>query len=171
MAKPWQLIGLLMVAVAATGWAQHPPHAAAPAPHAKTADEASKEPGAESAEQAKSFRGIAAKFNTTPDALEAAYQQAKATNPKLTRGQFVAANMLGHNLSGKGITTDKLLAGLASGKSMGQTLQGLGLSDHETQDAEAAADRDVREADQAADKAATKKADASAPQAKPDSRR
>ena len=103
MTKPWQLIGLLMFAVAAKGWAQHAPHAAAPAPHAKTADQTSKQPaetrGAESEEQAKTFRGIAAKLNTTPDALEAAYQQAKSTNPKLTRGQFVAATMLGHNLS------------------------------------------------------------------------
>lgn len=168
MTRSWQLIGLLMFGVAARGWAQHAPHAAAP--HAKPAGQGAETRGAESADQAKSFRGIAAKLNTTPDALEAAYQQAKSTNPQLTRGQFVAANMLGHNLSGKGITTDKILAGLASGKSMGQTLKGLGLSDPEAKEAEAAADHDVREADQAADKAATKKG-ASPSQTKPDSGR
>ena len=62
--------------------------------------------------------------------------------------------MLGQNLSAKGITTDKILAGLAGGKSIGQTLHELGLSDQEAKAAEKAADRDVRDADKAADKAA-----------------
>jgi hypothetical protein len=68
--------------------------------------------------------------------------------------------MLGQNLSAKGITTDKILAGLASGKSIGQTLHGLGLSDQEAKAAEKAADRDVRDADKAADKAAKAQAKA-----------
>ena len=92
--------------------------------------------------------------------MQTAYEQAKSANPKLARGQFIAANMLGHNLSDKGVTTDKILAGLASGKSMGQTLKSLGLTDQEAKQAEKAANKDVREADKAA------KA-----QAKPDSTR
>lgn len=36
------------------------------------------------------FRGVAAKLNTTPDALESAYQTALQANPELKRGQFVA---------------------------------------------------------------------------------
>src|SRR5712691_7655543 len=91
--------------------------------------------------------------------LQTAYEQARATNPKLTRGQFIAANMLGQNLSDKGITTDKILAGLASGKSMGKTLQSLGLSDKEAKQAESQADRDVKAADKAADTAAPAKPD------------
>ena len=159
MGKAWQLTSLLIFAATAGAAAQHPEHAQAPAPRVKAAGPAAKQPasatrGAESAEQLKSFRGIAAKLNTTPAALQTAYEQARMANPKLTRGQFIAANMLGLNLSEKGITTDKILAGLAGGKSIGQTLHDLGLSDQEAKEAEKAADRDVREADKAADKAA-----------------
>ena len=94
------------------------------------------------------FRGIAAKLNTTPDALESAYQTAMQANPKLKRGQFVAANMVAHNLSAKNpnITTQAILDGLQSGKSIGQTLQGLGLSAREAKEAERQADRDAKEA-------------------------
>src|SRR5213594_3128802 len=152
MTKALQLATLLALAGTVRGAAQHPAHAQAPASHVKAAAPAR---GAESAEHVKSFSGIAAKLNTTPEALQTAYEQAKATNPKLTRGQFIAANMLGHNLNDKGITTDQILAGLAGGKSMGQTPKSLGLSDQEAKQAEKAAGRDVREADKAA-KAQTK---------------
>src|SRR5438128_10989858 len=107
----------------------------------------------------KSFRGIAAKLKTTPEALQTAYEQARATNPKLTRGQFIAANMLGQHLSDKGITTDKILAGLASGKSMGKTLQSLGLSGREAKQAESKADRAVKAGHKAAQTAAPAKPD------------
>jgi methylphosphotriester-DNA--protein-cysteine methyltransferase len=98
-----------------------------------------------------SFKGIAAKLGTTPDALESAYQAAKQANPKLTRGQFVAANMVAHNLSSKNpsITADAILNGLKSGKSIGQTLQGLGLSAKEAEDAEKQARRDTKAAERA----------------------
>src|SRR5438094_2541612 len=147
MTKALQLATLLALAGTVRAAAQHPAHAQAPAAHVKAAAPAR---GAESAEHLKSFRGIAAKLNTTPEAMQTAYEQAKSANPKLTRGQFIAANMLGHNLSDKGITTDKVLAGLASGKSMGQTLKSLGLTDQEAKQAEKAANKDVREADKAA---------------------
>lgn len=172
MTKVWHLTTLLLCATAAGAAAQKATHAPAATPHAKTAAPTAKLSGAEtrgaaSAEQLKSFRGIAAKLNTTPQALETEYEQARSTNAKLTRGQFTAANMLGQNLSAKGITTDKILAGLASGKSMGQTLQSLSLSDKEAKQAEQQADRDVKEANKAADKAA-KAAKSTAP-VKPDS--
>src|SRR5690242_18644962 len=48
-----------------------------------------------------SFKGIANKLGTTPDALESAFQAARAANPKLTRGNFVAANVLAKNLGDK----------------------------------------------------------------------
>jgi Holliday junction resolvasome RuvABC DNA-binding subunit len=133
-------------------------HAQAPTPHVKSTPPANRPTtetrGAESAEHLNSFRGIAAKLGMTPTQVQAAYEEALKANPKLTRGQFIAATMLGHNLSDKGITTDKILAGLASGKSIGQTLHSLGLSEKEAKQAEKAADRDIREADRAADKAA-----------------
>ncbi len=57
-----------------------------------------------------SFKGIAAKLGTTPDALQTAYEAAKQANPKLSRGNFVAANMVAHNLGTKNpaITTQAL---------------------------------------------------------------
>lgn len=157
MTKVSQLTTLLLFAAAAGAAAQKPSHAVSQTPHVKSTTSGGGHTdtrGAESAEHLKSFRGIAAKLNTTPEALQTAYEQARATNAKLTRGQFIAANMLGLNLSDKGVTTDKILAGLASGKNMGQTLKSLGLSDKEAKDAERTADRDVKEANKAADKAA-----------------
>lgn len=154
MTKAFQLATLLALAGMVSAAAQHP----ARTPHVKTVSPANKPTaetrGVESTEHLKSYRGIAAKLNTTPEALQTAYEQAKSANPKLTRGQFIAANMLGHNLSDKGITTDQILAGLAGGKSMGQTLKSLGLSDQAAKQAEQAADHDLKEADKAADQAA-----------------
>ncbi len=162
MTKTWQLASLLAMAVTASAAAQHPTRAQAPTPHVKSAAPANKPTaetrGAESAEHLKSFRGVAMKLGMTPEQLQTAYEKALTTTPKLTRGQFIAANMLGH-------------AGLANHKSIGQTLHSLGLSDQEAKDAEKAADRDVREADKAADKAAKpqdKKEDTKS-QVKPDS--
>ncbi len=94
------------------------------------------------------FRGVAKKLDMTPDAFASAYQTAKQANPKLTRGQFMSANMVAHNLGDKNsaITTDAILDGLKSGKSLGQTLQGLGLSATEAKEAERQADKDTRAA-------------------------
>jgi hypothetical protein len=96
------------------------------------------------------FKGIAAKLGTTPDALQTAYESAKQANPKLSRGNFVSANMVAHNLGTKNpaITTQAILSGLQSGKSLGQTLQGLGLSAKDAEDAERQARRDATAAHQ-----------------------
>ncbi len=103
---------------------------------------------AASSKPRSSFRGVAAKLNTTPEALESAYQTAKQGNAKLTRGQFVSANMVAHNLAEKNpsITTQAILDGLKSGKSLGQTLQGLGLSATEATEAEKQAEQDAKAA-------------------------
>jgi len=94
------------------------------------------------------FRGVAERLNTTPEAMESAYQTAKQANVKLTRGQFVAANMLAHNLGQKNsnVTSQAILDGLKSGKSVGQTLQGLGLSATEAKEAQRQANRDAEAA-------------------------
>lgn len=104
--------------------------------------------GPETSKDHEAFRGIATKLNTTPEALESAYQAAKAANPELTHGQFVAANMVAHNLGEKNpaITTEALLDGLKSGTSIGKTLQSLGLSAKEAKEAERQADRDAKTA-------------------------
>jgi len=98
-----------------------------------------------------SFKGIAAKLGTTPEALQTAYDAAKAANPKLSRGQFVSANMVAHNLGSKNpaITTQAILDGLKSGKSLGQTLQGLGISAKDAEAAERQAKRDATAAQHA----------------------
>jgi len=95
-----------------------------------------------------SFRGIASKLNTTPEALETAYKTAVAANPKLTRGQFIAANVLAQNLGSKNpsITTQAILDGLKSGKSMGKTLQSLGLSAKDSDKAQDEANSEIRRA-------------------------
>jgi hypothetical protein len=98
----------------------------------------------------KAFRGIAAKLNTTPDVLQSAFERAREANPRLSRGNFIAANVLADNLGAKhpNITTAAMLSGLQSGKSIGQTLQSLGLSAADAKQAKKAADRRVKDADQ-----------------------
>lgn len=96
-----------------------------------------------------SFRPVAGKLNTTSQALETAYKAALAENKKLTRGQFTAANFLAQNLSAKnpGITTQAILDGLKSGKSMGKTLQSLGLNAKDAGKAQDEAYNEIRRAE------------------------
>ncbi|CDM67061.1 Clp protease N-terminal domain-containing protein [Pyrinomonas methylaliphatogenes] len=93
-------------------------------------------------------RGIAKKLNMTPEELEQKYQAERALNPHLTFGQFIAANVVARNLSAKhpNVTTEAILAGLRSGKSLGQTLQDLGVSEKEAREAERNARREIKEA-------------------------
>lgn len=134
----------LVLATSLTAVAQKPARAPKGG-HAATGQPTS---GPEKSKDHEAFRGIATKLNTTPEALETAYQAAQAANPKLTRGQFVAANMVAHNLGEKNpaITTQALLDGLKSGQSIGKTLQTLGLSAKEAKQAEHQADRDAKTA-------------------------
>lgn len=160
MKHTWQIVSLLVVTGAVAAVAQRPTRARPPAPrgNVERPSNSAETRGAQSAENGKSFRGIAKKLNMTPDALEQAYAAALKDNPKLTRGQFVAANMLAHNLGAKNpaITTDAILAGLKSGKSIGQTLKNLGVTDKEADEAERAADKEAKEAEQDSDHPPTK---------------
>jgi hypothetical protein len=134
-----------------TAAAQRPTHAQAVTPHPRSTPRSAASPRTSASEpKVTSFRGIASKLNTTPDALESAYQTARAANPKLTRGQFVAANILSQNLGSKdpSITTQAVLDGLKSGKSIGKTLQGLGLSETEAEKAQKDANAEIRRAGQ-----------------------
>lgn len=91
---------------------------------------------------------MAARLHTTANDLRSGYQAALRTNPKLTFGHYVAATRLGTNLRAKNpnITRDAILAGLADGKSIGRTLQSLGLSEHQANDARKNAEREIKEA-------------------------
>ena len=90
--------------------------------------------------------GIANTVHTNANDLREGYQAALATNPNLKFGQYVAATRLAQNLGDRfpGITRDAILAGLEDGRSIGQTLQDLGLSSHEAKEAKKKADREIK---------------------------
>jgi len=141
------LTALAMLAVSATAAAQQQGRM----PHRRTGAAAADSSRAEREKAAnlKGFRGIAAKLNTTPEALQNAFERAREANPKLSRGNFIAANVLADNLGAKhpNITTPAILSGLQSGKSVGQTLQSLGLSASEAKQARRDADRQAKDAE------------------------
>lgn len=91
---------------------------------------------------------MATRLNTNADELRAGYQAALANNPSLKFGQYVAATRLAANLgdTNPNITRDAILSGLAEGKSIGQTLQDLGFTKHEAQEAKKRAEREIKEA-------------------------
>ena len=91
--------------------------------------------------------GISKGLRLSHDELRRRYENALLTNPDLTFGNFVAANRLGQNLGRRNpnITTNAILAGLANGRSIGQTLQDLGLSSRDAKDAEKEAKDRIKE--------------------------
>ena len=91
--------------------------------------------------------GMGKGMNMSANQLRDGYKAALATNPNLKFGQYVAANRIAKNLGDRNpnITTAAILQGLAGGKSIGQTLQGLGLSSKEAKDAEKRADQEIKE--------------------------
>ncbi len=98
-------------------------------------------------EELRQHPGMANGMNMSANQLRSGYQAALATNPDLKFGQYVAANRIAKNLGSRNpnITTDAILQGLASGKSIGQRLQELGLNSKEAKDAEKTADREIKE--------------------------
>lgn len=87
-------------------------------------------------------------LHTNANDLRAGYQSALATNPDLTFGNYVAATRLGQNLNSRfpNITRDAILNGLASGRSIGKTLQDLGLSEQQAKDERKRADAEIKAA-------------------------
>jgi hypothetical protein len=98
-------------------------------------------------EELRQNPGMAKGMNMSANQLRSGYQAALKTNPDLKFGQFVAANRIAKNLGSRNpnITTAAILQGLAGGKSIGQTLQGLGVSSKEAKEAEKTADREIKE--------------------------
>ncbi len=92
--------------------------------------------------------GVPRALHMSANSLRSGYQAALATNPNLKFGQYVAATRLAQNLGSRfpNITRNAILAGLASGRSIGQTLHDLGLSDHEASDAKKHADSEIKQA-------------------------
>jgi hypothetical protein len=94
------------------------------------------------------FRGISKKLGLTPAEMSANFKTALAANPKLTFGQFVAANVVADNLGATNskITSSAILAGLANGDSLGKTLQNLGVLKEDSKRAQKEAKRKIDEA-------------------------
>src|SRR5690242_9760313 len=92
--------------------------------------------------------GLPRALHTNANDLRAGYQSALATNPDLTFGNYVAATRLGQNLNARfpNVTRDAILSGLASGRSLGQTLQDLGLNSDESKQARKQAEADIKAA-------------------------
>jgi len=92
--------------------------------------------------------GMAHALHMNANDLRAGYQNALLTNPDLKFGQYVAATRVSQNLGSRraNITRDAILNGLASGRSLGQTLQDLGLSERDANDVKHQAEREIKEA-------------------------
>jgi hypothetical protein len=93
----------------------------------------------------KSFAGVAKHLDTTADALEQWFTTARQANPRLSRGQFVKALVLEQNVKPKKqtVTAQAILDGLASGKTVDQTLESLGLTTDEAKTADTTAQEQV----------------------------
>jgi len=92
--------------------------------------------------------GVPRALHTNANDLRAGYQSALATNPDLSFGNYVSATRLGQNLNRRfpNVTRDAILSGLASGRSLGQTLQDLGLSSDESKQARKQAEAEIKAA-------------------------
>lgn len=90
--------------------------------------------------------GIPRTLHTNANDLRNDYQAALVSNPDLKFGHFVSATRVSQNLGRKhpNITRAAILDGLASGRSLGQTLQDLGLSEHEANQARKQAEREIK---------------------------
>lgn len=92
------------------------------------------------------YRGVSKKIGTSPEKMRSYYESALLTNPNLKYGNFVAANVIADNMQDRNpsITSEAILAGLAKGDSIGQTLQNLGLSKDEANAAKRKADDQIK---------------------------
>ena len=92
--------------------------------------------------------GLPRALKTNANDLRSGYQAALAVNPDLTFGNYVSATRLGQNLNPRfpNITRDAILGGLNSGRSLGQTLQDLGLNEREAKDARRRVDDEIKKA-------------------------
>jgi hypothetical protein len=92
--------------------------------------------------------GISRTLRVSANDLRDGYQAALVNNPDLKFGQYVAATRLEQNLGSRfpNITRNAILAGLASGDSLGRTLQNLGLSSDEANAAKKRAEREIKQA-------------------------
>ena len=91
---------------------------------------------------------LARALHTNANDLRSGYEAALLRNPDLTFGNYVSATRLGQNLNPRfpNVTRDAILNGLNSGRSLGQTLQDLGLKEREAKEARKRADEEIKAA-------------------------
>lgn len=99
-------------------------------------------------EELREHPKMAARLHMTANDLRAGYQAALAANPRLKFGEYVAASRLAANLGERypGVTRTAILEGLAQDKSIGQTLQDLGVSERQAKEAKKHVEREIKEA-------------------------
>jgi len=92
--------------------------------------------------------GVADALRVNANDLRAGYQTALLTNPELKFGHYVAATRLEQNLGTRfpNVTRQAILERLATGDSIGQALQDLGLGSDEAKAAKKQAERDIKAA-------------------------
>lgn len=92
--------------------------------------------------------GIPKLLKTNANGLRDGYRVALGTNPNLKFGEYVSATRVSQNLGGRfpNVTRSNILSGLASGRSLGQTLQDLGVNDRDAKDAKKQAEREIKDA-------------------------
>lgn len=87
-------------------------------------------------------------LHTNANDLRSGYEAALLRNPDLKFGNYVSATRLGQNLNPRfpNVTRDAILNGLNSGRSLGQTLQDLGLKEREAKEARKRAEEEIKAA-------------------------
>ena len=92
--------------------------------------------------------GVPKLLHTNANDLRDGYKAALTNNPELKFGQYVSATRVSQNLGGRfpNVTRSNILSGLASGRSLGQTLQDLGVSEREAKDAKEHAEKEIKNA-------------------------
>jgi hypothetical protein len=99
-------------------------------------------------EELRDHPGMAERLHVTANDLRDGYRAALAANPDLKFGQYVAATRLAANLGTRhpNVTRAAILAGLAEGRSIGQTLHDLGLRERDAKEARKQVEREIKEA-------------------------
>ena len=107
-----------------------------------------RENSAEANKELNDHPEMAARLHTTANDLRSGYRAALLANPNLNFGQYVATTRLAANLGSRhpNVTTSAILAGLANGKSIGQTLHNLGVSKDDVKVAEKTVDHEIKNA-------------------------
>jgi hypothetical protein len=90
--------------------------------------------------------GLPKALHTNANDLRGGYQAALAVNPNLSFGNYVSATRVAQNLGKRNpaITRDAILNGMASGRSLGKTLQDLGLNERDAKDAQKQAKEEIK---------------------------